>query len=213
MAEGTCTIDGCGRVEQLRRKMCSKHYQRWKKTDSTDGPVRLTDKQRQQRRRETYRRYDAKHRAKRNAARKALREANLEAERERCRAWHVKNPGKNAENTRAWRLANLERVAEKNKAWYAANKEWSAAKSARRRAQIRETEVEPIDFSKVLAEHGMVCHICTGAIASRDDLHFDHVIPLARGGPHMRNNIKPAHAICNQRKGDKLMSELTFIKL
>lgn len=27
----TCSVDGCGRVEQLRRGMCQKHYLRWKK--------------------------------------------------------------------------------------------------------------------------------------------------------------------------------------
>ena len=35
MAQGTCTVDGCGRVEQLRRGMCQRHYVRWKKYGST----------------------------------------------------------------------------------------------------------------------------------------------------------------------------------
>lgn len=52
----------------------------------------------------------------------------------------------------------------------------------------------------------MVCHICTEAIASLDDLHFDHVIPLAKGGPHAAENIRPAHAICNIRKSARLLA-------
>lgn len=32
MANGTCSIEGCGRVEQLRRGWCRKHYLRWLKS-------------------------------------------------------------------------------------------------------------------------------------------------------------------------------------
>ena len=39
-------------------------------------------------------------------------------------------------------------------------------------------------------------------------LHIDHGIPLARGGPHTYENLRPAHKRCNQRKHAKLMSEL-----
>jgi len=37
------------------------------------------------------------------------------------------------------------------------------------------------------------------------DLHFDHVIPLSKGGPHTYDNIRPAHSWCNMRKGTKLL--------
>lgn len=38
---------------------------------------------------------------------------------------------------------------------------------------------------------------------------IEHVIPIARGGnPLDRKNCRLAHAICNNRKGDKLMHEL-----
>ncbi len=40
------------------------------------------------------------------------------------------------------------------------------------------------------------------------DLHFDHVIPRARDGRHVQENIRPSHAKCNLRKSNKLMSEL-----
>lgn len=50
----------------------------------------------------------------------------------------------------------------------------------------------------------MVCHICTCDIESLADLHFDHVVPLAKGGTHTADNIRPAHALCNLRKSDKV---------
>ena len=55
-------------------------------------------------------------------------------------------------------------------------------------------------FKQVLDRDGMTCHICELAIPSLDDLHFDHVIPLSRGGMHTMENVKPAHASCNRKK-------------
>lgn len=88
-----------------------------------------------------------------------------------------------------------------------------SAHEMKRHALKRGSEVESVDYEVILAEFGMVCHICGGQIASLAKLHMDHVVPLARGGTHTYGNIRPAHAYCNQRKSDKLMSEITFIQL
>jgi 5-methylcytosine-specific restriction endonuclease McrA len=80
------------------------------------------------------------------------------------------------------------------------------SRTGRYRAQKLATETERVDYAVVLAEHGMVCHICTEDIASLDDLHFDHVIPLSKGGPHAAENIRPSHALCNLRKGARLIA-------
>ncbi|QOH59936.1 hypothetical protein C6Y44_27815 (plasmid) [Rhodococcus rhodochrous] len=55
----------------------------------------------------------------------------------------------------------------------------------------------------------MVCHLCGGDIDSWPDLHFDHVVPLARGGEHSNDNLRPAHAGCNLRKGSSMPSLTT----
>jgi len=34
-----------------------------------------------------------------------------------------------------------------------------------------------------------------------EDLHFDHVVPLSKGGPHTTENIRPSHSTCNLKKG------------
>lgn len=72
-----------------------------------------------------------------------------------------------------------------------------------RRARKKTTQVEPVVYATILLEHGRICHICGLPIG--DDLHFDHVIPLSKGGPHIAANIRPAHALCNLRKKDKLL--------
>jgi HNH endonuclease len=80
------------------------------------------------------------------------------------------------------------------------------ARSASRRAWM--SDPEPLDYGLILDQYGMACHICSREIASRTDLHFDHVIPRARGGTHTYDNVRPAHKTCNLIKGTKLMSEL-----
>jgi hypothetical protein len=67
--------------------------------------------------------------------------------------------------------------------------------------------VNEADYAAILAEFGMVCHICGLEIKSMKDLHFDHVIPLAKEGPHSRKNIKPAHSTCNLRKHTKNLDD------
>lgn len=56
---------------------------------------------------------------------------------------------------------------------------------------------------RIIDRDGMVCGICTTAIASMADLHIDHIKPLARGGTSAPENLQPSHSWCNIAKGDK----------
>lgn len=56
----------------------------------------------------------------------------------------------------------------------------------------------------------MVCHICR-RVVSQGELHFDHIVPLSRGGPHSADNIAVTHARCNLSKGTKLLCEMEAI--
>lgn len=122
--------------------------------------------------------------------------------------WRDEHPGYDAESKSAWRAANIEESRRQAREYAKRHPETKRAVEARRQERLRRTEGERIDYEKVLAEHGMVCHICWWDITSRADLHMDHVIPLARGGTHTYDNIKPAHAGCNRWKHARLMSEL-----
>jgi 5-methylcytosine-specific restriction endonuclease McrA len=79
-------------------------------------------------------------------------------------------------------------------------------RGARRRAKIAQTKVERISYKKLLERFGMVCSICTLPILD-GELSFDHVMPLAKGGGHTMDNIRPAHMKCNRNKGAKLPEE------
>lgn len=66
----------------------------------------------------------------------------------------------------------------------------------------------PIAKQVILQVHGAVCHLCGDAIDLRlspghpDSFTMDHVVPLARGGSHEADNIRPAHLYCNGIKSD-----------
>lgn len=88
--------------------------------------------------------------------------------------------------------------------WSRRNPERCREHTNKRRALKLQSMTEPVDYMAILEEHGMICHICTIEIESLSELHFDHVIPLSKGGAHSHENIKPAHAFCNLSKGAKL---------
>lgn len=80
---------------------------------------------------------------------------------------------------------------------------------SRRRAQKIGTRVGRVSYKKILEVFGMICYLCHLPI-EEGELSFDHVIPLARGGSHTTDNIRPAHKICNCRKSSKLLEELQW---
>lgn len=131
----------------------------------------------------------------------AWRLANPERKRASDREWAKANPErKRANDARAW-ASKPERNREHHSRWYQANKEKNREGFQRRKARKLANGSERVSYVAVLARHGMTCHLCEGPILSRADLHFDHVIPLAQGGPHTEANIRPAHATCNLSKG------------
>lgn len=102
--------------------------------------------------------------------------------------------------------------------WYSRNRQraaltakaWARRHPLRRRAithnwygRSRDPNAERIDYEALMREHGWVCHICRDPIASIDELAFDHVLAFANGGRHTAQNIRPAHFLCNARKGDR----------
>ena len=129
-----------------------------------------------------------------------------------ARRWIAANPEKAREQRRRsmakWRAENPEAAKARMSEWIAANpRRWAEltrAYGGRRRARKAATQTGPVDLAQILARDGMICHICSGVIESMADLHFDHIIPLSKGGPHTMENIAPSHAQCNMHKGARL---------
>jgi 5-methylcytosine-specific restriction endonuclease McrA len=203
-----CSVDECSQPH-YGRGFCVKHYKadhyrRNKSQHRARGAAwRAANSDRD---RELNRlRYD-RNREEVKARSAAYRKAHPEEARAVVREWVRANPERKAAIDAAYRAANPDRVRARSAAYYRANPErWNAA-YARRKARKMGRVVRPADYAQILIEHGMVCHICGGDIADRSDLHFDHVIPLARGGEHSVENIRPSHARCNLQKGPRLIA-------
>lgn len=129
--------------------------------------------------------YGEANRARLAQARRAAYAADPEAGRLAAAEWRRRNPG----GSDAWRKRNPELWAMRN-----------------RESQRRRRGEAPVDYAAILERDGMTCHLCLDEIDGLADLHFDHVIPLSKGGPHVAENIRPAHARCNLRKGARLIA-------
>ena len=86
--------------------------------------------------------------------------------------------------------------------------------SARRRGKF----VGDYSRQSILDTYGTTCYLCeseinleaprqVGKIGWENGLHFDHVVPISKGGLDVANNVRPAHAYCNQKKGSKCLKD------
>ena len=78
---------------------------------------------------------------------------------------------------------------------------------ARKRADGYGAAAEPVDYKLIYARDGGRCYLC-GAPVALEVASWDHVVALARGGPHIHENVRVAHPLCNQRKSDLDLDEL-----
>jgi 5-methylcytosine-specific restriction endonuclease McrA len=140
-----------------------------------------------------------------------------------------------ASNKRRWARADKDLAKQKQAEWRNKNRdhanacqrnlrkdnprflELNNATSRRRRARIRNQGFEFFTETDVLNAYGSDCHLCSKPIdlaAPRratfgtnweKGLHIDHIIPIAKGGPDILDNVRPAHAVCNLSKGTKFL--------
>jgi len=79
------------------------------------------------------------------------------------------------------------------------------ANAKRRALESGAVVAERLDFKAIAKRDKMRCHICRRKIKV-SDLHFGHVIPLAKGGTHAAINIAVSHAACNLAKGARVLT-------
>jgi 5-methylcytosine-specific restriction endonuclease McrA len=138
---------------------------------------------------------------------KAHYAANPERRKAASRAYRATYPEKAKAAVDTWCENNPERLREIKRAYSRQRPELGLHSAARRRARVANAFVERVDYREVLSASGGVCGICRNPLG--DSVHFDHIIPLARGGTHERANVQAAHPRCNAKKGSKLPEELT----
>lgn len=81
--------------------------------------------------------------------------------------------------------------------------------SSERRSRLKNAFVEKVDFENLFKSQNGECYICKNYF-HRNGLEIDHVIPLAKGGLHSKENVKLACISCNRSKGAKLPMEAAY---
>lgn len=94
--------------------------------------------------------------------------------------------------------------------WRATHKaqcaEHARAAQHRRRALKRGSRVGRVRYAFIRRrDHGR-CGLCRQRVTLQN-VHYDHIIPLSRGGPHTENNVQLAHPRCNLLKWAKIIPQ------
>ena len=83
--------------------------------------------------------------------------------------------------------------------------------NCRRRARYYGVPYESVDVHAIFKRDKWICQICKKPTLQRvrgtkhpKAPEIDHMIPMARGGPHNWNNLQCAHRKCNSTKGAKV---------
>jgi 5-methylcytosine-specific restriction endonuclease McrA len=90
--------------------------------------------------------------------------------------------------------------------WELRNRDKRYAMNYQRRALIRHS-AEVISRSEIFDRDGGVCGICQEAV-DINNWHMDHIIPLSKGGLHVKTNVQVSHPRCNLSKSNKLLEEV-----
>ena len=172
--------------------------------------------------------YAAATRERRKVYNAAYRAAHLEELRAKEAAYNAAHREEKRVVTASWRAADPERNKASKAAYAVAHPETARAYHAAHQTEYHDYQqkaeairrgaptcdhpsclaIEPAALAWQVYPH--VCYICSTAVWERVNLHFDHVVPVVRGGVHCVDNLRPTCASCNHRKHAKTLQE--FLK-
>lgn len=158
------------------------------------------------------------------AYQKEYTRTNAERARQRARDWYYANPEQRRETGKRYRALNHEILRakkaaynkanpEKNRArveaYFRANPQMRAAYSRDRRARERAAGGNGLSrniVSVLLVAQNGLCAACKTRIF-KGWVHVDHIVALARGGPHDDSNAQLLCPPCNAGKRDRDFGE------
>ena len=193
-SEGTKTCTQCGRTKAIadfaRARQAPNGVRSFCKECSA-AKMRAWKMANPEKVREASRRYAAK---------------SVEQRAEQWKRRYARDRERILEYQRSYRAENPERIATAMRSWAQRNPEKVTEYQRRRRARKGGLAVERVDLEALWTGH---CALC-GEQMSSDTPYpdpmsksLDHIVPLSRGGAHVRENLQWAHLVCNQRKGDR----------
>jgi len=128
--------------------------------------------------------------------------SNIQRQRERSLSNYRKNVDERRAKQREYQKRDPELRRARHRAWLELVPTRNAERVAKRRAAALAQSAGPVDFAEILKRDGDICYLCGERPKKR---HFDHVIPLSKGGAHSMENIKVACSTCNLKKGARIL--------
>lgn len=152
--------------------------------------------------REINRRGNLKYRAKISMARRLIQAGSRSLVNANQADIVERTDARNRANRSKWRAANAAENKRQRDAYRKANPELFRALSLARVERMKDDSCKP---NKRMIEqiHRTAARItrCTGI-----KHHVDHIVPLARGGPHHESNLQVLPAAINLRKGARMVA-------
>jgi 5-methylcytosine-specific restriction endonuclease McrA len=122
------------------------------------------------------------------------------------RAYQQRNKSKRRAKQKEWVEKNRDKVRATARRYIKNHKALHAARGAKRRALKRQSTVNLSQITEwmesVHAKKFATCYWCQLSIAS-SLVHFDHIVPLSKGGPHTIENLCVSCEHCNLSKKDR----------
>lgn len=152
-------------------------------------------------------------------------EAQKQKARDRAKAWYYANKDRALTRIRQraktkrvevlatqarWREKNRQRLREQQLQYYRKNYSVHLNNCAKRRARKKSALTDPKAISEWMAkirnQSWVRCHWCGTKVAG-NQVHFDHVVAISRGGAHAIDNLCPSCSDCNQKKHNRLIAD------
>lgn len=144
------------------------------------------------------------------------RQNNLEKKKAQVRAYHQARANdpefkrqKSLSGKRNY-LANKEKILARHRQWIVDHPGIQRVYSQRRRALEKAATINNSNIKewmlKVKKKAFAACYYCNAIVSTRR-IHFEHIVPLSRGGPHSVENLCVSCKLCNLQKGTRRLSE------
>jgi hypothetical protein len=142
--------------------------------------------------------------------RKQYYKENREQILEYQKKYYKENKDKVHAKERSYRSRNKDKVSQWRKKYNDAHPEKSREWSSKRRARKRNVESEPWTHEEIAQAGTGFCPYCgkeIGLVYDSNIMEIDHMIPLARKGPNLKENLEPICCSCNAKKHTKTKEE------
>lgn len=142
-----------------------------------------------------------------NESARKRRARDPEKYRKQSLASYFRNRAKRLEHNHIYYTKNKDIFKAKNKEFRVKNIDSILLRNRMRQKLLNVSNITQLEIDNLLALHNHQCFYCKVSVMRKVNLHLDHKTPLSRNGAHTIDNLAPACATCNLRKGTKTVEE------